>query len=186
MLTVIVGKINGVVYGLLEKVGVLKVHEIDAPANLKAILLTIRKCEGTAGKDGYRTMFTGKLFTSYASHPNQVFTSGGLRSNAAGAYQFMKAKSGGSPPYGFPDTWGDCVKALGLTDFTPDSQDKAAIYLIKRRKAFDDVLAGRIDSVMEKLSYEWASIPPFRYPGQGSMTKEKFRQFFKDYGGTIA
>lgn len=38
--------------------------------NVEAFLFTIRRAEGTAGVNGYRTMFTGKLFDDYSKHPN--------------------------------------------------------------------------------------------------------------------
>jgi muramidase (phage lysozyme) len=57
-------------------------------------------------------------------------------STAAGAFQFLSR------------TWDECAKALGLTDFSPASQDLAAVFLIDRRKALDDVLAGRFDEAV--------------------------------------
>ena len=43
-----------------------------ADANLRAFLQTIRQAEGTAGPDGYRTMFGGDLINSYADHPRRA------------------------------------------------------------------------------------------------------------------
>jgi len=34
-------------------------------SNLPAFLMTIRSCEGTAGDDGYKTLFGGKLFDTH-------------------------------------------------------------------------------------------------------------------------
>ncbi|MBL7790375.1 MAG: hypothetical protein JNL75_11150 [Chitinophagales bacterium] len=66
---------------------------------------------------------------------------------AQGAYQIVKG------------TWEMCVKALGLKDFSPSSQDSAALYLIKLRGAENDVLNGNWIEAIKKCSREWASLP---------------------------
>ena len=113
----------------------------------KALLETISQVEGTAGPDGYRTMFgMGKFKAPPWKHPDSVVKSGGLASAAAGKYQFM------------PDTWNECVKALGLSDFSPANQDKAALWLVKKRKV--DPSKQITLSDMEKLGKEWAGLTP--------------------------
>jgi muramidase (phage lysozyme)/uncharacterized protein (DUF2345 family) len=123
--------------------------------NIAAFLWMIRNCEGTAGPDGYRTMFTGKKFDDFADHPRKAITAGvngkGLTSTAAGAYQFLTT------------TWDECKKQLGLTDFSPENQDKACILLLKRRKALDDIKAGRFEAAIKKCNLEWASLPGSPY-----------------------
>ncbi len=110
--------------------------------NLSAFLATIRL--GESG-DVYNRLYGGGYFTSYADHPTfTVGFSGSNNSRAAGAYQFQ------------PGTWKEAQAALSLPDFSPDSQDAAAIFLIKRRGAYDDVLAGRVSIAREKLKQEWA------------------------------
>lgn len=120
-------------------------------ANVRAFLMTIRYAEGTAGPNGYRTMYTGKLFDSFDKHPdiNNCAMLGGrnLCSTAAGGYQFL-----------FP-TFNSVAQKLNLPDFSPASQDLAAVELLRRVNAYDDVVAGRFDSAVFKSSKEWASLP---------------------------
>lgn len=125
-------------------------------------------CEGTAGANGYRMMFTGRLFDSYRDHPRILNRSGGLISDAAGRYQFL------SP------TWDDCKAALKLTDFSPESQDQAALYLIDRRGALILVDGMAVLPALDLLSWEWASLPASdgrgRY-GQPTKTLQEIANF---------
>ena len=123
---------------------------------IKAFLMLIRFCEGTAGPDGYRTLFGGKLFDSFEKHP-KVYTRFKLRggkelvSSAAGAYQFLYS------------TWSTLAKRHGYTDFSPENQDKGAIELIKGRGAYNDILNGDIVTAIKKCNREWASLPGSPY-----------------------
>ena len=123
--------------------------EFVATGNIfeRALLETISQVEGTAGPDGYRTMFgMGKFQAPPWKHPDSVVRSGGLSSAAAGKYQFM------------PDTWAMCVKALDLSDFSPANQDKAALWLVKKRGVNPSKQVTLSD--MEKLGKEWAGLTP--------------------------
>jgi muramidase (phage lysozyme) len=145
-------------------------------ANLRAFLALIRWCEGTSGPYGYQTLFGGETFDSFADHPRRVVrkTIGGqpISSSAAGAYQFLQS------------TWDDCVKALKLKDFSPESQDQAAIYLIKRRGALEDVEAGRLEQALAKCAKEWASLPGSPY-GQPTKTLDACRAMYLKVGGYL-
>ncbi len=146
-------------------------------ANLRAFLALIRYCEGTGGPDGYRTLFGGGLFDSFADHPRRLVQRelGGKRitSSAAGAYQFLA------------HTWDECARALNLPDFSPASQDAAAVYLIERRGALGDVEAGRLDAAIAKCAREWASLPGSPY-GQPTKTIEECRRVYVAAGGLLA
>jgi len=120
-------------------------------AKVKAFLLTIRYCEGTLGSEGYRTMFTGKKFSSFSDHPRINNCFGSLCSTAAGAYQFLSR------------TWDDVRIKLGLLDFGPESQDMAAVYLLKRCGALPFILDGNINKAIEKANGTWASLPGSSY-----------------------
>lgn len=145
--------------------------------NLRAFLYLIRWCEGTAGEDGYRMLFGGELFDGFAQHPNRKVTKvlGGkpITSTAAGAYQFL---------FG---TWEECRKTLNLPDFSPESQDKAAVYLIKRRGALDDVEAGRLKDAIRKCALEWASLPGSPY-GQPTKWYDECERVYLKAGGALA
>ena len=142
--------------------------------NLTAFLKMLRYGEGTDSEDGYRVMFGGELFNSFDDHPRKFIRKrlGGklIVSSAAGAYQFL-AK-----------TWDECRIALKLKDFSPESQDKAAAFLIKRRKALDDVLAGRFYTAVGKCNREWASLPGSPY-GQPTVTWQKALGLYLAAGG---
>jgi muramidase (phage lysozyme) len=133
------------------------------PAKHKAILDTIAFTEGTAGTcgaDGYNTGFAYHCFSSCASHPNIVWSSGGYRSSAAGRYQFLNT------------TWA----GLGLGSFSPQNQDIGGIKLVTRRGVTlptDRALtATEFSNAMKKLSYEWASLPgsPYGQPTKSLAT----------------
>lgn len=138
---------------MLNTIGLIdKLPALVTDRNVMAFLKMIRYCEGTAAPAGYSMLFGGKLFTGFADHPRQSFRftdklGRSLTTSAAGAYQFQRG------------TWDECKKALGLKDFMPDSQDKAAIYLIARRGALDLVKAGNVKGAINKLGNEWASLP---------------------------
>ena len=147
--------------------------------NINAFLQVIRAGEGTSDEDGYRRMFGGKLFGSFADHPRRIqsYPLGDgkmLRSDAAGAYQIMSY------------TWDDIQKALHLPDFSPDSQDKAALWLIGvKRKALDDVKAGLFQRAVAKCANEWASLPGSPY-GQPVKTMAQAVKTYTDHGGEFA
>lgn len=141
--------------------------------NLGAFLWVIRSCEGTAGLDGYRMLYGGGLFNSFVDHPNRTVTAGGYTSTAAGAYQILYR------------TWRDFIAANGPHDFSPDSQDLCARWLIGRRGATADVEAGRLEAAIAKCNKEWASLPGSPY-GQPTRDMAYCRAKFKQAGGQEA
>lgn len=124
--------------------------------NICAFLDMLAYAEGTilfGGQDGYNVLVGGKTFDSYADHPRIYvpLSRYKITSSAAGRYQFL-AK-----------TW-DALKAkLGLKDFGPLSQDKAAIQLIRERKALLDIRSGDIRAAIGKCRNIWASLPGAGY-----------------------
>ncbi len=117
----------------------------------RALLNTIRYAEGTwaNGQDiGYRILFGGSLFDSLDRHPNRVMRTARYASAAAGAYQFM------------PFTWTMVTQALGISDFQPEAQDQAALFLIQRRGALHLADRGNLTpDLAARLAPEWASFP---------------------------
>jgi len=126
---------------------------ISSEARVKAFLDMIGYSEGA----NYDTLVGGKeKITDFSHHPNKkVLVRKGLVSTAAGKYQILKR------------TWDE----LGMKDFSPASQDQAAIKLLQRRGALDLVKAGKIEEAIEKCNKEWASFPNSPY-GQGGKTIE--------------
>lgn len=151
--------------------------------NIRAFLDTIAYAEGTSNKNGYRTMFTGKTFNSFARHPNIsicdfLYTGQKICSTAAGRYQFLSS------------TWYATAKALSLKDFSPHSQDIGAVLLIKNRQALTNILNGEFNTAIHKLAPEWASLPTKRgtsyYKGQRARPLSKLQEIYKQAGGKIS
>jgi lysozyme len=71
-------------------------------------------------------------------------------SSAAGAYQLIKA------------TWIRLRDKLQLPDFSPASQDLAAVQLLDDIGALKLVQAGDIQGALAKASKVWASLPGSR------------------------
>lgn len=144
--------------------------------NIPAFLMMIRIAEGTDSEDGYRMMFGKGLFHSFADHPRKAIKkkSGNTHiiSTAAGAYQFLSK------------TWDLCQIKLKLPDFSPKSQDRAAVYLIERRGALGDVVSGRFEEAIDKCNKEWASLPGSPY-GQPTLTMAKALAFYRAAGGKV-
>jgi lysozyme len=148
------------------------VDDNQAAANVAAFLSLIAYSEGTAGPDGYRTLFGGGKFDSYADHPRIYVPFGTSSSSAAGRYQILAR------------TWDTLARRLGLSDFSPDNQDAAAIELIRERGALNDVRAGRIAAAVDKVRKVWASLPGAGY----SQPERSINQLLTAYqraGGTI-
>lgn len=152
--------------------------------NVKAFLAVIRYAEGTKGKNGYRTMYTGVLFSNYARHPNIVNcarTPSGkqLCSSAAGAYQYLTP------------TWRGVAKALKLKNFSPENQDRGAIYLIKQVGALDDVIKGDFINALTLCSPTWASLPNkqgrsvYAHTGQSAKAINRLLKIYKANRGKI-
>lgn len=148
-----------------------------ADSNVRAFLDMIAYAEGTAGPDGYRTLFGGRLFDSYADHPRQLFTfknSRGetLKTSAAGRYQFLQG------------TWDELKRKLGLQDFGPASQDLGAIELIRQRGALNDVRAGRVVDAIAKVRSVWASLPGAGY-AQPERSITNLLAAYQNAGGAV-
>lgn len=146
--------------------------------NVQAFLRVIRVGEGTDDEDGYRRMFGGTMFDSLADHPRQLHCAklrkgGEICSTAAGAYQFLER------------TWTAVAHDYGLRDFSPKSQDIAAVALIEGRGALNDVMAGRFEHAVLKCNREWASLPESPY-GQPTRTMADAGVTYLEHGGTLA
>ncbi len=140
--------------------------------NLSAFLLMIQYSEGTIGPNAYRILYGGGLFNNYSRHPNKVILKYGIASTAAGAYQILYK------------VWEELRVALNLRDFSPMSQNRAAIELIRRRGALEDVLAGRFTKAVYKCRKTWASLPGAGY-GQSERSVASLASVFQKAGGKI-
>ena len=169
--------------------------EDTAAANVRAFLSMIRRAEGTADALGYRALFghtpsRPRTFASFADHPRQAqqFTDRAGRTlwtSAAGAYQFMAVSSLPNGRRTTVNTWDRIRERLQLPDFSPASQDAAAVELIREAGALPDVRGGRFDAAVSKVNRIWASLPGAGY-AQPERTRDELRTAYLQAGGSIA
>lgn len=132
---------------------------------VRAFLAVIRTLEHDARDNPYTTFYGRAQFSNFANHPvltgelrgvplsremciNAGFADGICVSTAAGAYQFTVP------------TWNDVRgQSPRLSDFSPESQDKAAVRLLRKIGALHMILVDDIDGALRKASTRWASLP---------------------------
>lgn len=168
-------------YGVyLDKIGGVTGLASCAPARAtgvvsskrKALLDTIAYAEGTRGysQDGYNVLYSYKTVSDCNRHPDKVICSGAYCSSAAGRYQFLTK------------TW----NGLKLPNFRPENQTKGAMTLISWRKGTVPegraMTATEFANLMNKISYEWASLPPGRY-GQPIKSMSALRSQYCKFAG---
>jgi muramidase (phage lysozyme) len=147
--------------------------------NVAAFLDMLAVSEGTStiagSDDGYNVLVGGELLTSYTAHPRRVvwLPRYNIKSSAAGRYQFLSK------------TWNDLATRLRLPDFSPASQDRAAVELIRGRRALDLVQAGRFSAAVGRCRNIWASLPGAGY-GQREHSLDRLRAVYLEAGGTLA
>lgn len=125
---------------------------------VQQFLDVLARGEGTAelGDNGYNVAFGGGTFNNYDAHPRQLHTfrqTDGTtnQTTAAGRYQILAKTEQG------------LARQLGTKDFTPETQDKMAIELIRQNGALDNVLTGDYAGAINKLGKVWASLPSSPY-----------------------
>lgn len=148
------------------------------PGLYEGLKQAIAGAEGTilGGKPGYNVMFGGGRFQDFSRHPDRVVRSGSYASAAAGAYQFM------------PGTWQGVQKSLGLSDFSPQSQDIGMLKKVRDRL----IPLGGLSAISKAntltpeiqaaLSPEWASFPTAAgssYYGQPVKKTQEIQRFFE-------
>jgi len=138
----------------------------------RALLDTIATTEGTRGhgEDGYNVTYAYHYFSSCQRHPDLDICAGGYCSTAAGRYQFLYS------------TW----TGLGFATFHPDNQDRGGMKLVAGRGATVPtaraLTATEFVNTMDRISYEWASLPPGRY-GQPSYSMSQTRDIYCRFAG---
>ncbi len=158
----------------------------QAATNEAAFLMMIRTAEGTADANGYRRLFGGDLFSGWDDHPRQARRYRDVWTSAAGAYQFMAISPiPGTDKSTRVNTWDRIAARLGLRDFSPASQDAAALELIREAGALGDVRAGRFDQAVAKVRRIWASLPGAGY-GQPERSLQALRTAYLNAGGYLA
>jgi len=113
-----------------------------AEQRLNAFLKMIRQFESN---DDYYVIYGGSHFTDDSRHP---YDGKPLPAHSAsGAYQFVIK------------TWKVLKNRLGLHDFSPQSQDIAAVELLREIGALSAIQNDDIDLALRKASTQWASLP---------------------------
>ena len=121
----------------------------------------ISHSEGTdRAPDSYRVCYGFKhTIMSLADHPaitgewagepldNLGPSYAGMKSTAAGRYQLIKP------------TWQSLKARLFLSDFSADSQDAAALELIREKGAMDLIYGGQVADAIALCHGIWASLP---------------------------
>ena len=122
---------------------------------------------------GYDVMFGGSRFTDFSKHPDRVITTPTFPrgSAAAGRYQFM------------PGTFSGVASRLGLKDFSPQAQDKAALELIERR-GVNPYVDRPTPQTVAKLAPEWASLPTIEGKSYYGQPVKSFAELQKFLGQT--
>lgn len=163
----------------------------QAQKNLSAFLEAIIDAEGTrrGGVDPFGTVYSYAFrITDFSDHPANKGWRGvtlpdrmcslaglgpGCVSTAAGAYQINKG------------TWNGLKKKISLPDFSPESQNLAAVQLIRERGALADIHAGRFDQAIAKCARTWASLPGAGY-GQPEKKLAQLQAVYANAGGVFA
>lgn len=171
---------------------VATMNPTDPDRNVRAFLEAIAYAEGTANRpDPYRVCYAySHTIKSFADHPTAlkewpgvVLTDeqcrgaglgAGCKSTAAGKYQITLT------------TWREVKPVLGLTDFTPASQDRAAIELLRRKGALDRIRRGDLVGAIAAARSTWASLPGANYAGQGMRSLGQVQTAFLNAGGALA
>ncbi|MEO0516483.1 MAG: glycoside hydrolase family 104 protein [Cyanobacteria bacterium P01_A01_bin.116] len=122
----------------------------DLDVEVRAFLDMLAWSLGTDLND-YKLIFNGEEFDSFADHPRQRVCTNylGQRTcgDAAGRYQIVST------------TWDDVGKRIVLDDFTPESQDKAAVNLLEELGAIELLKDDEFERAIAQMSYIWPSLP---------------------------
>jgi lysozyme len=172
------------------------INALDTQANVRAFLCAIKHTEGTDpnphGHDPYRTVYGyGFQIAQLTHHPadpalgparwpgeelpahycRQLGFKGKCYSTAAGAFQMI-----------WP-TWDSPRRVMQLADFSPRSQDLAAVWILERCGALSHIVRGEVVMALQYASREWASLP-WSTSGQPKYTIDRVHEIFAAAGGS--
>jgi len=131
--------------------------------NVRAMLDTIGQAEGAK----YNTRYGGGTFDDYSKHP----ALDQQRQTPSGKYQITA------------QSYKDVSGRLGLTDFSPHTQDIMAVQKLVDRGAIDDIKSGKIDTALPKISHEWSSLPtgPNNIGAYGEQTPKSYDEVMGNF-----
>ncbi|MBP2615844.1 peptidoglycan DD-metalloendopeptidase family protein [Chryseobacterium jejuense] len=118
----------------------------ECEARVRAFIRMLRVKEGTENEIGYTTQYSGKQFSDFSEHPQEVVTDskGKHRSSAAGSYQIMTDTWKNLKGY-YQDKnkkWNysgklDYAKRYNISSFDQESQDKFCLVIMKHNYVDD-------------------------------------------------
>jgi lysozyme len=162
---------------------------LDPDKNVRALLSAIAWAEGTERKpEPYRVCYAySHTIASFADHPfdskewpgvflteQQCRGAGlqpGCRSTAAGRYQIIVG------------TWRGLKKDLRLPDFSPVSQDRAAVELLRQTGSLVRIQCGDLIGAVAAARRTWAGLPGAGFAGQPEKSDCAFQAAYLGYGG---
>jgi muramidase (phage lysozyme) len=155
------GMADGGIAGYAEGKKVFDPDKYIGNPNVEKFLAYINTYEGSPQANhlvGFRK------FESLEDHPRKAvrFNKRGDKSTAAGSYQLLSR------------TWDEQRKKLGLTDFSPENQKRAAIGLLKDSGALSAIVKGDFGAAKQKAARIWASIPGSTI-GEATGQKARFK-----------
>ena len=149
--------------------------------NVQAFLDTISQAEGGDYDLKYGGIKGNKndpwRITDYSTHPGPGYDG---HTTAAGRYQINR------------DNWMENgVRKMGLTDFSPHTQDLIAVEGLRQQKTIDSVVAGDMRPSIAKAAKTWNALAQGpgltnRVKGQHYVPYEDLIAMFKKNGGTVS
>jgi muramidase (phage lysozyme) len=138
----------------------------------------------STNSDAYKTIFSYAKFSSFSGHPRRFHCNQGRCSDASGRYQFLSSTWDSSQKYISLNKVPEIPWLKGaLPDFSPESQDKMAIYLLWFRYSYvplKNLVSGdnyTLSSITTKLAVEWASLPGSIH-NQGTLDWNSFKTYY--------
>jgi muramidase (phage lysozyme) len=138
-----------------------ELEQLNANPNVRAMLDKIAVAEGTADKpnNGYNTFYGGEQIADLSQMTRKYLPGPDGPTSAQGRYQFVIS------------TADPLMQQLGITDFSPHSQDLLAIArLAQEPGALEAVLAGDYDQAVGMLKDVWLGFRKWngQNPGYGN------------------
>ncbi|MFG6097372.1 AAA-like domain-containing protein [Leptothoe sp. ISB3NOV94-8A] len=131
-----------------------KTSKKDLDPRVKAFLDTIAWSLRTQSlPSDYDIILDGSEFTDFSDHPRKrtcidsYFGLEAICGSSAGRYHMI------------PQTWDRVANQLGLNDFSPASQDLAAIELLREKGSLAQIEAGNFKSAIYNASSYWVTLP---------------------------
>jgi lysozyme len=169
---------------LLGAAVLVAVRGASVSRNVSAFMALIRRVES---EDDYGVIAGGVRFDDFSEHPFVVQWDRArpIGTTASGAYQMVRG------------TWMLARDNLGLTDFSPASQDAAADWLLKYKVPGQNAVrpegtgiyglieAGRFDEAMAALRLEWEAFDRM-LNGRYHVSLNQARDFLRAAGGVTA